>query len=122
MKYITVTLFVLLLTAPLPATTIGTVSPNPVNFRSGDLQTALTVRARTDGIPTTCRIFIYDLTGRLVKEFSRTTAAASDYTENWSCRNSAGRPVFSGIYIVLFIRNGTDGKSEQGKLRLAVLR
>lgn len=112
----------LIVSVNIYGTTLGVIDPNPVNYRNAVVSTTMTVRSRTDSTASRYHIYIYDLSGRLVRQFKQDTYSSSDFNVTWDLKNSAGRLVVTGVYIVLFVRSSSDGKRDQGRLRMAVIR
>jgi hypothetical protein len=59
---------------------------------------------------------VYDVSGRLVRRIDRQTRAAGEYLQSWDRRDSSGRTVARGVYVV---RLGLDASSLTQKIVLA---
>lgn len=85
------------------------VAPNPT--RGG---TAFVVEAERPGRQ---RISVVDVHGRLMRRFEDSMAAAGRRTVDWDGRDTAGRPLPAGVYLVIFDAGGRSVSS-----RIALIR
>lgn len=93
--------------APAARHATVTISPNPFNPRT-EIRLAL-------GEDTPARIDIYDLAGRHVAQLADTTYGAGEHSVIWEGRDDAGRPVSSGVYLVMV---NLDGDVQRHKVAL----
>ena len=109
---------------PAGASTIGNASPNPVRLDASTTTTRITVRAPSDGAAFNTEILILDMAGREVIRKSRTENLTTEYTYDWDARNSAGRMVKSGVYIVYVWRRYQDVSrgEDRERFRIGVIR
>ncbi|MEK9149739.1 MAG: T9SS type A sorting domain-containing protein, partial [Candidatus Desantisbacteria bacterium] len=82
------------------------VWPNP--YRSDKSSDPFIVFELPDG----CRLCIYTISGRLIKEFEKTLGKTK-----WMLDNQDGEPVTSGMYIYLIEQNGKKVTGEIGVIR-----
>ncbi len=92
------------------------VYPNPFDPAAGPVHLAYTL-----GVESDVTVTIYDLFGRLVREFKPTGARGLNLAE-WDGRNGEGRPVGNGGYVVQIRAVDGAGHSARAKERLAVVR
>ena len=87
--------------------------PVPVNPRQGE---EITIAATDLSDATRIDVTIYDVNGD--KVFSRTYTSGTSVT--WNCRNSRGKIVKPGLYIIKIVVEGDDA-GEYGKKILRIL-
>ena len=80
--------------------------PNDNNSDTGTEATGIVF----DNLTTNTRIKIYTISGQLVKE-----ETIHDSSWSWDGRNSAGNPVFSGVYLYIMLN---DSETKKGKLTI----
>jgi hypothetical protein len=82
--------------------------PNPFN---GETRITFALGTRANVVLT-----VVDILGRTVKEITRGDRSAGPYEEVWSGRDSAGRPVATGVYFLLMeARDASGGVFRQSK-------
>ncbi len=92
---------------PPPAPTGVIAWPNP--WITDDGATGVTL----DNLPLGSSVWLYSLTGELVREIAVPSAATS---VEWDTRNVGGREVASGIYLFIVRKNGID--YDHGKIAI----
>src|SRR5689334_5040881 len=80
--------------------------PNPVRVYSGNTQASFA------NLPAGATLRIYDVQGRLVREFTN----LSGPTFVWNLTNADGQPLASGVYVYLVTDD--DGHQKIGKVAL----
>ncbi len=88
--------------------------PNPFN-------NSTTVGYRIDR-PASVNLAIYDLSGRLVREFVQDVAQAGYYHQIWDAKDYRGQEIASGIYCYQLRINRADGKSFRESRKMVYLK
>jgi hypothetical protein len=86
------------------------ISTNEIDIRlhPNPFSGLMNIQYDTDQSTESVELRIYDTTGRLIKEFSRFTAAALQPTLiTWDGRDNAGKEVSNGIYFIQIEQNGS---------------
>ena len=124
MKRMLLVLVPLLFALPAAAASVGKALPNPVRLDATTTSTTITVLAPSDGAAFRAEFSIVDMTGREVIRKSRSEYLTSAFTHAWDGRNSAGRLVKSGVYIVYVWRRYQDVSrgEDSERFRLGVVR
>ena len=92
--------------------------PNPARVST-------TIRFETSSNLLDARIRIFDVTGRMVKEISRSDIKSPKpglCHATWDLRNMSGAAVASGVYIFVVGVSGSDGRSHRVVKKLAVVK
>ncbi len=84
---------------------IGIV-PNPYYAYSAYERTALDNRVKIINLPEKCRVSIYNVSGTLVRSFTKDDPITS---LDWDLKNSAGIPIAGGVYLV-HIKDDSTGE------------
>jgi hypothetical protein len=83
------------------------VVPNPYYAFSKYERSQLQTIVKITNLPKTCKIKIFNLSGTLVRTYSKDSDEPS---QNWDLKNANGTPVASGVYII-HIDAGTLGET-----------
>lgn len=77
------------------------IVPNPYYAFSTYEKNQLDNRVRITNLPRKCEVFIYTLSGSLVRKFTKDESTENHATfQDWDLKNQAGIPVASGLYII----------------------
>ncbi|MBD3289234.1 T9SS type A sorting domain-containing protein [candidate division KSB1 bacterium] len=71
-------------------------SPNPFA-----VNTKIKFRVRSDKMPSSTKLVIYDILGREVKTLFSGVAGKGEYSFHWNSLNNGNNPVSAGMYIIL---------------------
>lgn len=92
--------------APGPWLQYG-VQPNP-------MQGVVVIHCALEKTPGPVRIRIFDLAGRLVRDFGPATVEAGGYSVRWTGESATGSRVPNGLYFIQF--TGVEGSQQTAKL------
>lgn len=82
--------------------------PNPFQVEKGKLTIDFSIAATAD-----VKLFVYDITGRRVREIFRSRLPAGDHRCLWDGRDAKGTTVATGVYLLALEASGTNGASQK---------